>query len=56
MSEKTKAIAIKTVECGSCQDEIYTCDECNCYFAPGDILHCTKNDKHYCECCFEEVE
>ena len=54
---KTEAIteAITTLECEECGSEIIACDVCKDYFIRGEILYCT-DDKHYCECCYEEVE
>lgn len=43
-----------TLECSECGYQVYQCNDCSEYFAPGDDIFCDEDrEKHYCLTCGE---
>ena len=56
--------AVQTLECGSCQDKIDECFDCNCWLKDTEKIVCIEGNtnlnpmqdiRHYCVSCFEQA-
>lgn len=40
--------------CSQCEEEVYTCANCDEHFGDEDFISCGDDGKHICEQCYED--